>query len=114
MRAMESTKEQFNFLARMFMRTFTDDEKEIYLELVINRYSPQDFKEICDYIKADPNQKRFPTPIEFERVFNTICSSTKVVEEYKYEISQEQKEEFFRFLREECLKPIIENFSKGK
>lgn len=102
---MESTKEQFNKLAEMFVKSFTESEKNIYLEKVINRYTPEEMKVVCDYIRKDVYIKHFPTPIEFERIYYATRQPEKR-DEYP-DVPPEQKKAFFEFFKKECLEPLV-------
>lgn len=107
---MDSTKDQFNNLAESFVKSFTKEENEIYKLKVVNKYTPEDFKLICDYIKEDKTQRRFPMPIDFERAALVVILPKVKREEYP-SVAPEQVEAFRRFFRDECLKPILEGLT---
>ena len=108
---MESTKNQFNNLARLFVKSFTDQEKEIYRESVVDKYTPEQFSRIVDYIHEDKMQRRFPTPIEFSRAANVVIEPEKKVD-ISPDVSPEQREACMKFVGE-CIKNLADSWHKG-
>jgi len=99
---MASTKELFNKLARKFLKTFLDYEREIYKTDVIDKIDSETFQRIYDEIIWDDKIKYFPKPIEFERLAWKLKEKKKPEKE-EYQPTPES---------EAAKKDFIKNFGK--